>query len=187
MPIRATKKIELLLLESVESLGIVGDIVKVRPGFARNYLLPLGIAEPPTEEKLAALTSAREDALKALEAKRDQQRSTIERLEDVSLTMVRSTNDQGVLYGSVTQRDIVDALKSLQVSIEYRDVRLQAAIRRVGDYDVTIQFGKELSTSIKVIIESDQPLDLDESTETEPIKEEGSEENNMPHENSLVD
>lgn len=170
MPIRSNKKIELLLLQNVESLGIVGDVVKVRPGYARNYLLPLGIAEPPTEDKLASLTAAREEALKELEAKRDKQRSTVDRLNGVSLTMVRSTNDQGVLYGSVTQRDIVDALKSLEVDVEYRDIRLQSAIRRVGTYEILIQFNKDLATSIQVVIESDQPLDTDQDEDVDADK-----------------
>ena len=67
MPARSTRQVTLLLNRNVESLGIVGDVVKVRPGYARNYLLPLGIAEVPSDERIAELKAAREQALAELQ------------------------------------------------------------------------------------------------------------------------
>ena len=153
------KRIELLLTKSVENLGLVGDIVKVRMGYARNYLVPMGLAEIPTQEKIDALAEERTIALEAYEQKRSEQISTIEKLEDVVLTLTRSANDQGGLYGSVTQRDIADSLGENGFTVNTRAVRLHQAIRRIGEYTITIQFGSDLKADIEVQILPDRPLE----------------------------
>lgn len=166
------RNIELLLTESVENLGIVGDIVKVRPGFARNYLLPQGRAEFPTPTKIESLKEARAQAQAQLAELRSAREALLERMieDEVKITLVRSANDQGALYGSVTQRDISDALQEAGYDVGVRSVRLSQPIRRVGDYHVPIQFEKDLRTEITVVIESDTPLEEREEME---IDEEG--------------
>ena len=159
----AKKTVELLLNETVENLGIVGDVVKVKPGFARNYLLPLEIAEVPTEEKIEALKEKRATAKAQLEALRAQRIETTAKLEGISLKLTRSCNDQGVLYGSVTQRDISDALAEGDLMVEERAIRLNQPIRRVGSYSTLIQFEKELRVEIAIEILPDRTLEeLDE-------------------------
>jgi len=155
----SARRIELLLTANVENLGIVGDVVRVRMGFARNYLVPMGVAEVPTQEKMDALSEQREVALKAHEANRSEQASIIEKLEGITLTLTRSANDQGALYGSVTQRDIADALIENGFSIDTRAVRLHTAIRRVGEYPVTIQFGTDMKVDVEVTVNADRPLE----------------------------
>ena len=155
----STKRIELLLTKSVENLGLVGDIVKVRMGYARNYLVPMGLAEIPTQEKIDALAEERAVALEAYEQKRSEQTTTIEKLEGVVLTLTRSANDQGGLYGSVTQRDIADSLVDNGFIVNTRAVRLHQAIRRIGEYPITIQFGSDLKADIEVQILPDRPLE----------------------------
>jgi large subunit ribosomal protein L9 len=155
----SARRIELLLTANVENLGIVGDVVRVRMGFARNYLVPMGVAEVPTQEKMDALSEQREVALKAHEANRSEQASIIEKLEGITLTLTRSANDQGGLYGSVTQRDIADALIENGFSVDTRAVRLHTAIRRVGEYPVTIQFGTNMKVDVEVTINADRPLE----------------------------
>ncbi|MDP7008706.1 MAG: 50S ribosomal protein L9 [Phycisphaerales bacterium] len=159
------RRIELLLTSNVENLGIVGDIVRVRTGFARNYLLPMGLAETPTPEKMEALAEAREIALKDYEAKRSEQASIIEKLDGIVLTLTRSANDQGGLYGSVTQRDIADALIENGFSVDTRAVRLHQAIRRIGEFHVTIQFGSDLKADVEVLVNPDRPLEDREDME----------------------
>jgi large subunit ribosomal protein L9 len=153
------KNIELLLLKSIENLGIVGDIVKVKPGFARNYLLPLGFAETPTPTRIEALKEERAKAQAELAALRSAREELLSRMNSIEITLVRSCNDQGVLYGSVTQRDISDALQENGFDVGTRSVRLSQPIRRVGSYDVPIQFEKDLRTDVHVKIDPDQPLD----------------------------
>jgi len=161
----STRRIELLLTSNVENLGIVGDIVRVRMGYARNYLLPMGLAEIPSQEKIEALAQDRAIALKEYEAKKSEQASIISQLEGIVLTITRSANDQGGLYGSVTQRDIADALAENGFSVGTRAVRLHQAIRRVGDYQVTIQFGTEMRAEIEITVNPDRPLEDREEME----------------------
>ncbi len=160
------RTIELLLLENVENLGIVGDVVKVRTGYARNYLLPMQIAEAPSDERIEALQAERTAALARVAAQRADREELTARMEEVELTLVRSCNDRGGLYGSVTQRDIADALAQVGYpGIEIRAVRLPASIRRIGDYEVPIQFEADLRVDISVIVEPDQPLEEREEME----------------------
>ena len=159
------KRIELLLLESVENCGIVGDIVKVKPGFARNYLLPLGIAEFPTPSKIEALKEERAKAQAEVAALRAAREELLGRMEEVKVTLVRSCNDKGILYGSVTQRDIADGLQDDGYDVGTRSIRLANALRRIGEYHVPIQFEKDLRTEITVVIEPDQPLEEREEME----------------------
>ncbi len=160
------KNIELLLLETVEHLGIVGDIVKVKPGYARNYLLPHLIAEFPTEEKIESLKEARAAAQAELQALRSAREELLGRMEEVEITLQRSCNDQGVLYGSVTQRDIADALQEAGYDVGVRSVRLSQTIRRVGDYSVPVQFEKDLRTEINLTVIADRSIE-DEREEME--------------------
>ncbi len=161
----SSRRIELLLTSNVDNLGIVGDIVRVRMGYARNYLLPMGVAEVPTPEKIEALAEARQIALEEYEAKRSEQATIIEKLEGVVLTLTRSANDQGGLYGSVTQRDIADALIENGFTVDTRAIRLHQAIRRIGEYHVTIQFGSDLKADVEVIVNPDRPLEDREDME----------------------
>jgi len=161
----SARRIDLLLTSNVENLGIVGDIVRIRMGYARNYLIPMGLAEAPTPEKIESLAEAREIALKEYEAKRTEQASIIENLEGIVITLTRSANDQGGLYGSVTQRDIADALIENGFSVDTRAIRLHQAIRRIGEYHVTIQFGSDLRADVEVVINPDRPLEDREDME----------------------
>ncbi|MEC8066208.1 MAG: 50S ribosomal protein L9 [Planctomycetota bacterium] len=153
------KNIELLLVESVENLGLVGEVVRVRAGYARNYLLPLGMAEFPTEERIAELQSARVEAAAKADALREEQESILGKLGGIVLTLRRPTNDKGILYGSVSQRDISDALIQGGFNVGISAVRLSVAIRRTGNYEVPIQFGKELREVITVVVESESIIE----------------------------
>ena len=164
--IESTKKVELLLNETIEHLGIVGDVVSVKPGYARNYLLPLGIAEVPTEEKVEALKELRKTAKAQLEALRAQRVETIDNLESITVKLTRSCNDQGELYGSVTQRDISDALLEGEMQVDERAVRLNQPIRHVGNYTVLIQFEKDLRSEITIEVLPDRTIEeLDDDME----------------------
>jgi len=160
------KNIELLLLQNVENLGIVGDVVKVKAGYARNYLLPHGMAELPTAEKIEALKEARAAAQAELDRIRGEREQLVQRLEDVHLELIRAANEQGVLYGSVTQRDISDALNEAGYGVDATAVRLNSAIRRTGDHQVLVQFEKDLKAEIEVTVNAERPAEelLEEQT-----------------------
>lgn len=174
-----SKNIELLLLKTVESLGIVGDTVRVKSGFARNYLLPQGLAQRPTPSRIEALKEERAKAQAQLAALRAVREQIIKDLQDVSIRLERSCNDQGVLYGSVTQRDISDALHEAGFGVDVAAVRLSHPIRRVDTYTVPIQFDKDLGIEVTVVVEPDRPLEDTEESETE-AKRDGTAEGTPP-------
>lgn len=163
------RNIELLLQENVENLGIVGDVVKVKPGFARNYLLPMGVAVVPTPQRIADLEAERAEAMANLAAQKDRRKMLLEKLEGIALTMTRSCNDQGVLYGSVSQRDIADGLQEiaekLGETMDPRHIRMATSIRHIGTYEIPVQFDQDLRTDIQLIVEPDQALEEREEME----------------------
>lgn len=152
---------ELLLLETIENLGLVGDVVKVRPGFARNYLLPNAMAEAPTPEKIESLKEARGIAEAQLSKQRADREAVIARMAGHTLNLIRACNDQGVLYGAVTQRDISDQLVIEGYGIDMRAVRLNNPIRRIGTEQVTIQFGRDLVAEITVVVKPDRIIEME--------------------------
>ena len=166
----ASRRIELLLNRTVEHLGLVGDVVRVRAGYARNYLLPMGLAEPPTPEKFEALKEARAAARAEQAAMRAARADTIEKLAEITVRLVRSCNDQGALYGSVTQRDISDALVEMGYGVDMRAVRLSQPIRRLGENLVLIQFERDLKQEITVRIVPDRELEDEREEEAEPTE-----------------
>ncbi|MFP4144051.1 MAG: 50S ribosomal protein L9 [Phycisphaeraceae bacterium] len=165
------KQIELLLLENVDNLGIVGDVVKVRPGYARNYLLPRGLATVPTQKAIERLAERRAEVEAELKAIRDKQTGIIKQLEEYELTLERAANEQGVLFGGVSQHDVAEALREAGYNVEDRWVRLGEQIKRLDTYHIPVVVDKELKTEIKLWVVSDKPAE-----ELEPEAVEGEEE-----------
>ncbi len=163
----ATKTVKLLLIENVDHLGIVGDVVNVRVGFARNFLLPRGLATEPSDDILASLTQKREQAKKEVAKLRSDRETMIGKMVGVVVTLERSCNDHGILYGSVSQHDLAHALEEAGFAIKGRDVRLPHAIKRVGEYDVHIKLDSDLETDIKLVVNPDREIVSDEREEME--------------------
>ena len=170
------KTIKLLLLDNVANLGIVGDVVSVRPGYARNYLLPHGLASTPTPGAIAKLAQRRAEVEKELAALRTTQEALIQKLEGYELTLERSANEQGILYGGVSQHEIAVALTEAGFAIEDRFVRIGDQIRRLDSYDIPVVIDKELKTEIKLWIVSDKPAEelLEEVEEDQPVEAQAS-------------
>jgi large subunit ribosomal protein L9 len=154
------KTIELLLTDNVDSLGIVGDVVKVRTGYARNFLLPRALATTPSEEKIKELAARRIQAERALAEQRSLREKMIEAIEGVEITLERTCNDMGMLYGSVTQQDVAEALVAKGFNIRPRDVRLAQTIKRIDSYEVLIKPESDLEANIKLWVVSDRPLEM---------------------------
>lgn len=159
------KTVELLLTESVENLGIVGDVVKVRTGYARNYLLPRAYATTPSQELIKSLQAKRAEAEKQLAEQRKMRAATIEKLQGFELTLERSCNDLGILYAAVTQREIATALTAAGYPVRDRDVRLSGAIKRIDHYDVHIKYESDLETHIKLHVKADRLLSKEEKAD----------------------
>lgn len=163
----ASKHVKLLLTENVDNLGIVGDLVTVRLGYARNYLLPRDLATTPSQEKLAALAEKRARAEKDLAALREQRRGAIGKMEGMEITISRSCNDLGHLYGSVTQQDVSRALGEAGYTVRAREVRLPFTIKRVDSFDVLVKFASDLEATIRLHVVPDRTIEEDEREEME--------------------
>jgi large subunit ribosomal protein L9 len=141
---------DVILLERVARLGGMGEVVKVKDGFARNFLLPQGRALRATDANKARFERER-DALEKLNAdRRDAAQSKAEKLEDVSLVVIRQAGESGQLYGSVTARDVADAAKEAGHDVARSQVELDRAIKTVGIYPVRVRLHGEVAVEISV-------------------------------------
>ena len=163
------RTVEILLIENVEGSGIVGDVVKVRKGFARNYLMPRNMATQPSPEKIKELAGKRADAEKQVATIRSQRETLIKKLDGYKLEMIRSCNDLGILYGAITQHEISIALgKAGFPGIKDREVRIGTAMKRIDAYDLDIKFAADLIASIKLDVKADRVIDLRRTATEEP-------------------
>lgn len=153
------KNVKLLLTENVEALGIVGDVVSVRTGYARNFLLPRSLATTPSDEKVKALASKRADAERMLAELRKHREALTAKLQNIEVSLIRSCNDMGILYGAITQQDIAGALKEKGYDVRPRDVRLNQVIKRVDSYDVHLKLDSDLDATVKLTVAADRKLD----------------------------
>ncbi|MEM6334296.1 MAG: 50S ribosomal protein L9 [Planctomycetota bacterium] len=167
------KNIELLLIENVPNLGIVGDVVKVRSGYARNYLLPMGMAEAPSDDRIAALADRRKQVEAEMAELRAKQEKLIGDLAEYELTIERSHNDQGILYGGVSQHDIAEAMREQGHDVEDRFIRIGEQIKRLDTYFIPVVIDKELKAEIKLWVVSDKPAEELEAEAAEGEKAEG--------------
>ena len=141
---------EVLLVHDIEHLGSRGDIVRVKPGYARNYLLPHGLATIATEQNKKMVELHREK-LKAMEAGRVRELTKIaEAVSKYSATIEANATADNTLYGSVVARDISDALKAAGHKIEPEHVKLDGPIKELGMYTVKLKLHEKVQTEVKV-------------------------------------
>lgn len=143
---------KVLLCEDVKSLGWLGDVVEVNTGYARNYLLPQGIAKPATEGNLRAI--AKEKVKRAEERKLEQKQleKVAEAVEGAEAVVAAKANEQGVLFGSVGAGQIAANLRQLGFEIADEFVQLPEHIKQVGTSQVTLKFAKDLTATVSVVV-----------------------------------
>lgn len=140
-----------ILLERVNNLGDLGDEVVVKPGFARNFLIPQGKAVQANESNRAVFEERRAELQAAADEKLGGARARAEKLADTVLTLVVKTGEEGRLYGSVGTQDIAHALADEGHEVVRSEVRMpEGVIRVVGEYDITLQLHSDVSVDIKV-------------------------------------
>jgi large subunit ribosomal protein L9 len=148
---------EVILLDTVENLGGIGDKVKVKPGYARNYLLPQGKATRATPENIAEFEARRAE----LEAKAaeviSQAKARAEKISGLQLTIRAKAGTEGKLFGSVGTVDIAEAAEAAGVTIERSEIRLaEGPLRAVGEHEVEVHLHSEVSVPITVIVEAEE-------------------------------
>lgn len=147
---------EVILLNKVENLGTLGNVVKVRPGYARNYLIPQGKAKMATKANMAEFEARRAELeaeantiLAAAQARKAQ-------LDGMVLTIKAKAGNEGKLFGSVSNHEIAEAIQAAGVEVERREIRMpEGALRHVGEFEIGLHLHTEVNASIKVIVEAE--------------------------------
>lgn len=147
---RVSRNIELLLAEDVESLGKRGEIVRVKPGYARNFLLPNGLATLATEANKRAVVRHTEKLAQIFETKMKDLQARADAIGKYSVTLEANANEEGHLYGSIMGPDISKALKTAGYAVDPDHVRLDGPLKELGMYTVKIQLHPEIKTEVKV-------------------------------------
>ena len=144
---------EVILLENVSNLGRLGDKVKVKSGFGRNFLVPYGKAVPATEANLAEFEARRAELEKAAAESKAAAEARAEVLNEAEATITAKVGDEGKLFGSIGTKEIADAFSSDAVTIEKSEVRLpEGVLRNVGDFEIALQLHSEVSVTVKLAI-----------------------------------
>jgi large subunit ribosomal protein L9 len=146
---------EVILREDVADLGSVGDIVKVKPGFARNYLLPRGLAVVADRRNIRVLEHQKRLVADKRERDRKQAQSFADRINTLRLTMKARAGEEGKLFGSVTNLDIEKALAALGFSIERRRIRLEEPIKSIGEHVVPVHLAAGVNARVTVVVEAE--------------------------------
>ena len=147
---------ELILLQKVTNLGVLGDKVNVKPGYGRNYLVPQGKAVPATAANLAEFEAKRAEYEAKAKAAHSEAESRSTKLEGASVTIRANASTEGKLFGSVGPRDIADAFTAAGLPLEKSEVVMgEGAIRNIGEYEVIAKLHADIETTIKVVVEAE--------------------------------
>ena len=146
---------QIILQEDIDKLGHRGDVVTVKPGYARNYLLPRKLAIEATPGNMKALERLRTALAKKTATELDAAQKQAELLNVVSLKFVRKTGENEQMFGSVTTGDVADGLKAQGFDIDKRQVQLAEPIKTLGEFPVTLKVFREVTAEIKVHVEKE--------------------------------
>ena len=144
---------DLILLEKVLNLGDLGDLVKVKAGYGRNYLVPQGKAVPATKENLAAFEARRAELEAAAQDRLGKAEARQAGLADVVVELTANASEEGNLYGSIGPREVANAVTSRGHEVNKSEVIMgEGPIRTVGEFDVIIHLHADVETTVKVIV-----------------------------------
>ncbi len=146
-----------ILLERVKKLGDLGDTVKVKPGYGRNYLLPQGKALPATDANRKVFEARKADLIKKAGDSLNAAKARAEKIGGKTVTVKARSAEEGKLYGSVGPADIVRAAAAQGIEIEKSEIDLvSGAIRQTGSYDIAVRLHTEVETSLTVVVEEEK-------------------------------
>jgi large subunit ribosomal protein L9 len=148
--------IQLILNEEVPNLGVPGDVVKVRAGYARNYLLPRKLAVEANPKNLRAFEHQKGLAMLKREALKNKARGLKEKVDALSLTMSARAGEEGKLFGSVTNIDVERALRERGIDIDRRKILLVEPIKQLGDYTIQVRLEAEVEAGLKLSVVAEE-------------------------------
>lgn len=146
--------VELILMENVENLGKIGEVVNVADGYARNYLLPRNLAAKATPGAVRQLEKRKEQMQQEYEQQVASAQELAEKISKASVTIPVQAGEDEKLYGSVTNKQIADALAEMNIHLDRRKIALAEPIRQLGVYPVEIHLHEEVTTTVKVWVVS---------------------------------
>ncbi len=164
---------KVLLRRNISKLGHIGEVVEVKSGYARNYLLPQGLAVTPTELNVRAIEAEKQHYLEQLAHEKAELQARAALVADKQVTITARANKEGVLYGSVGPAQIVAALGEQNLLIEMENVVLAEPIRKLDKYEVKLRFSEEVSVSISVWVVPVHGEEADVEAPTEAPAEAG--------------
>jgi len=144
---------EIILLETIDRLGALGDRVKVRAGFARNYLLPQGKAKLATADNIAEIEARRAELEKQEAEVLAAAKTRAEQLEGLEVSITAKSGGEGKLFGSITNANITEAINEKGIEVEKSEIRMpEGPIRVAGDYEINIHLHAEVNATIKLTV-----------------------------------
>jgi large subunit ribosomal protein L9 len=155
---------KVLLCEDIRKLGWLGDVVDVTEGYARNYLLPQGLAKVATEGNIRAIAKAKAERAEERLKERKRLETAAEAVNEAEAVLAAKANEHGVLFGSITDRMIAANLREQGFAVADEVVRLPEHIKQVGTHSVTLKFADEVTATVNVVVVAEQ---TEEATEEE--------------------
>jgi large subunit ribosomal protein L9 len=147
---------EIILRQDMDEIGLEGDIIKVSNGYARNYLIPKGIAFEATPQNIKSLELRRKKIeIRKLKARGDAEKYR-EKLEGTIVNLKQKAGEEGKLYGSVTSMDIAQALERQDIVLDRRKIMLEKPIKTLGEFDVSVRIYPKIMASIKVVVSPEE-------------------------------
>lgn len=147
---------QVILVENVDKLGRLGDVVQVKPGYARNYLLPKGIARRATQDNVKEIEARRAELERVEHERRSEAEKRQQALAGHTVTVRAKVGSEGRLFGSVSAGDIADALSAEGLPVEKREVRMpEGPLREVGEFEVGLHLYSDLDITITVQVEAE--------------------------------
>ena len=159
---------DVILTENVKNLGTIGEVVKVKPGYGRNYLVPQGLAVEASEAKLKEVEHHKRQLNRKAEKLSQEAADVKARIEAVECTFVHKASEEGKLFGSVTSMEIAESLAAQGIEIDRRKILLEQPIKELGEHsiDIKLNAGVNAIVKINVISEDAQPVSADVPAET---------------------
>ncbi len=159
---------DVILTENVKNLGTIGEVVKVKPGYGRNYLVPQGLAVEASEAKLKEVEHHKRQLNRKAEKLSQEAADVKARIEAVECTFVHKASEEGKLFGSVTSMEIAESLAAQGIEIDRRKILLEQPIKELGEHsiDIKLNAGVNAIVKINVISEDAQPVSAQIPAET---------------------
>jgi large subunit ribosomal protein L9 len=144
--------VQVILTQDIDNLGKAGQLVKVKPGYARNFLIPRSLAMTASRASIQRLEHERKAALARSAKLKQTAAEQADKLKDVTVEVAKPAGEGDRLYGSVTTRDVATALAKQGYEIDRRDLQLPEAVKQLGEYEVTVKLAPEVTATFKLVV-----------------------------------